>query len=62
MNPILSINKAKTAEAIALIMKLHQKSMIQTQLLKMMYFIDSLYLAQKTKALLTIAMKLRKRV
>lgn len=51
MNPILSVNKAKTTEAITLILKLHQKSMILDQLMKMMYFIDSLYLAQNNKSL-----------
>lgn len=51
MNPLLSINKAKTTEAISLILRLHQKSMILDQLLKMMYFIDSLYLAQNNKSL-----------
>jgi len=51
MNPVLSINKVKTTEAISLILKLHQKSMILDQLLKMTYFIDSLYLAQSNQSL-----------
>lgn len=51
MNQVLSINKAKTTEAIALILRLHQKPMILARLLKMMYFIDRLYLAQKHQSL-----------
>jgi hypothetical protein len=42
----LAINTDKTTKAIALLLKLHQKPMILNHLLKMMYFIDRLSLAQ----------------
>ena len=45
------INTAKTAEAIALLLKLHQKPAIEGHLLKMMYFIDRLSLAQTNQSL-----------
>ena len=51
MNQVISINRAKTIKAIALILKLHQKPIILDRLLKMMYFIDSLYLAQTNQSL-----------
>ena len=60
MHPVLSINKTKTTEAIALILQLHQKSMILDHLPKMMYFIDSLYLAQKNKSLTNDSYKITK--
>ena len=50
MNHVL-IDTAKTTDAIALILKLHQKPTILSQLLKMMYFIDRLYLAHANKSL-----------
>jgi hypothetical protein len=42
----IGINTNKTTEAIALLLRLHQRPMILSQLLKMMYFIDHLSLAQ----------------
>ncbi|MEL6495139.1 MAG: type II toxin-antitoxin system antitoxin SocA domain-containing protein [Cyanobacteria bacterium J06623_7] len=45
------INQAKTAEAIALLLKLHHKPAILSQLLKMMYFVDLLSLAQTNQSL-----------
>ena len=45
------INTDKTAEAIALLLKLHQKPAILSHLLKMMYFIDRLSLAQTNQSL-----------
>ena len=42
--PSLPINTAKTTEAIALLLQLHQKPMILVHLLKMMYFVDRLFL------------------
>lgn len=51
MNQALSINRNKTTEAIAFILKLHQKPMILSKLLKMMYFIDRLYLAKANRSL-----------
>lgn len=49
MNQALSINK--TAETIALILQLHQKPMILSKLLKIMYFIDRLYLSLANRSL-----------
>lgn len=51
MYKTLPINASKTTEAIALLLKLHQKPMILSQLLKMMYFIDRLSLAQTKHSL-----------
>ena len=51
MYKTLPINASKTTEAIALLLKLHQKPMIFSQLLKMMYFIDRLSLAQTNSSL-----------
>lgn len=51
MNQALLINQTKTTEAIALILKFHQKPMILNRLLKMLYFIDKLYLAQSNQSL-----------
>lgn len=51
MNQAISINRAKTSSAIALILQLHQKPMILDRLMKMMYFIDRLYLAQTNQSL-----------
>ena len=51
MNQILPIDESKTTEAIALILRLHQKPMILDMLLKMMYFIDRQYLARANKSL-----------
>lgn len=42
----LAINTDKTTKAIALLLRLHQQPMILNHLLKMMYFIDRLSLAQ----------------
>ncbi|MGL5836534.1 MAG: type II toxin-antitoxin system antitoxin SocA domain-containing protein [Waterburya sp.] len=42
----IAINTDKTTAAIALLLKLHQQPMILNHLLKMMYFIDRLSLAQ----------------
>jgi hypothetical protein len=42
----IAINTDKTTAAIALLLRLHQQPMILSQLLKMMYFIDRLSLAQ----------------
>jgi len=60
MNPIPCINKAKTKEAITLILELHQKSMVLDQLLKMMYFIDRLYLAQNNKSITNDSYEIKK--
>ena len=51
MNQVISINRAKTSCAVALILQLHQKPMILDRLMKMMYFIDRLYLAQANQSL-----------
>lgn len=51
MNQALLINQTKTTEAISLILKLHQKPIILNRLLKMLYFIDQLYLAQSNQSL-----------
>lgn len=42
----MAINTDKTTAAIALLLKLHQQPMLLNQLLKMMYFVDRLCLAQ----------------
>lgn len=47
----IAINTDKTTAAIALLLRLHQQSMILSQLLKMMYFIDRLSLAQTNRSL-----------
>ncbi|MEL6929586.1 MAG: type II toxin-antitoxin system antitoxin SocA domain-containing protein [Cyanobacteria bacterium J06600_6] len=51
MYKTLPINTSKITEAIALLLKLHQKPMILSQLLKMMYFVDRLSLAQTNYSL-----------
>lgn len=51
MNQSPSINRSKTIEAIAHILQLHQKPMILSRLLKMMYFIDRANLAQANRSL-----------
>ena len=45
------INTEKTGSAIALLLKLHQKPAILSHLLKMMYFVDRLSLAQTNQSL-----------
>jgi hypothetical protein len=47
----IGINTNKTTAAIALLLRLHQQPMILSQLLKMMYFIDRLSLAQSNCSL-----------
>jgi len=47
----LPINASKTTEAIALLLKLHQKPIILSHLLKMIYFVDRLSLAQANRSL-----------
>lgn len=47
----MAINTDKTTGAIALLLRLHQQPMILSQLLKMMYFIDRLSLAQTNTSL-----------
>ncbi|MEM7591196.1 MAG: type II toxin-antitoxin system antitoxin SocA domain-containing protein [Cyanobacteria bacterium P01_A01_bin.83] len=51
MNQTPSINKTKATEAIAMILQLHQKPMILSRLLKILYFIDRLSLAQNNRSL-----------
>jgi hypothetical protein len=47
----IAINTDKTTAAIALLLRLHQQPMILNHLLKMMYFIDRLSLAQTNSSL-----------
>jgi Protein of unknown function (DUF4065) len=47
----IAINTDKTTAAIALLLRLHQQPMILNHLLKMMYFIDRLSLAQTNRSL-----------
>lgn len=47
----IAINTDKTTAAIALLLRLHQQPMILNHLLKMMYFIDGLSLAQTNRSL-----------
>ena len=49
MNQALSVNK--TAQTITFILQLHQKPMVLNRLLKMIYFIDRLYLALANRSL-----------
>lgn len=51
MTLALAINTGKTTEAIALLLKLHQKPMILSQLLKLMYFIDLQFLVRTNRSL-----------
>lgn len=51
MNHSPTINRTKTIEAIAYILLLNQKPMILSKLLKIMYFIDRLNLAQNNRSL-----------
>jgi hypothetical protein len=47
----IAINTDKTTAAIALLLRLHQQPMILHHLLKMIYFIDRLSLAQTNSSL-----------